>query len=100
MDASQARPVRTFGTTGIGTVYGPRLFSFDTTLQKGFELTERLKLRIRAQAYDIFNHPILGSPDMEVTSATFGQIRASQTTGTGAAGYVPRSLQLGARFEF
>jgi hypothetical protein len=100
IDASQARPVRQFGTTGVGTVYGPRLFSFDVTLQKSYDITERLKLRLRAQAYNIFNHPILGNPDLEVTNATFGQIRASQTTGTGAAGYVPRSLQVGARFEF
>jgi len=70
------------------------------TMQKSYSISERLKLRLRAQAYNIFNHPILGNPDLEVTSATFGQIRASQTTGTGAAGYVPRSLQLGARFEF
>ena len=33
IDASLARPVRQFGTTGVGTVYGPRLFSFDMTLQ-------------------------------------------------------------------
>jgi hypothetical protein len=100
IDASQARPVRQFGTTGVGTVYGPRLFSFDMTMQKSYNIGEHLKLRLRAQAYNIFNHPILGNPDLEVTSTTFGQIRASQTTGTGAAGYVPRSLQLGARFEF
>jgi hypothetical protein len=56
-------------------------------------------MRVR-ESGAIFNHPILGNPDLEVTNATFGQIRASQTTGTGAAGYVPRSLQLGARFEF
>ena len=103
IDAAQARPVRQFGTTGIGTVYGPRLFSFDMTLQKGFSLGERLKLNLRAMAYNMFNHPLLGNPDLEVTSATFGQIRSSlQPTGTaaGAATYIPRSLQLGARFEF
>jgi hypothetical protein len=103
IDASQARPVRQFGTTGIGTVYGPRLFSFDMTLQKGFSLGERLKLNLRAMVYNMFNHPLLGNPDLEVTSATFGQIRSSlQPTGTaaGAATYIPRSLQLGARFEF
>jgi hypothetical protein len=54
-------------------------------------------------AYNIFNHPLLGNPDLEVTSATFGQIRSSlQPTGTaaGAATYLPRSLQLGARIDF
>jgi hypothetical protein len=103
IDAAQARPVRQFGSTGVGTVYGPRVFSYDMTLQKGFALTERLKLNLRAMAYNIFNHPILGNPDLEVTSATFGQIRNSlQPTGTaaGAATYIPRSLQLGARLEF
>jgi hypothetical protein len=73
------------------------------TLQKGFAVTEHLKLNLRAMAYNLFNHPILGNPDLEVTSATFGQIRNSlQPTGTaaGAATYIPRSLQLGARVEF
>ena len=28
-------------------------------------------------AYNLFNHPLLGNPDLEVTSATFGQIRTS-----------------------
>ena len=40
---------------------------------------------------------------LEPTGATFGQIRSSlQPTGTaaGAATYIPRSLQLGVRFEF
>ena len=36
---------------------------------------------------------MLGNPDIEQTSVTFGQIRASN------ANYTPRSLQLGVRFE-
>ena len=64
------------------------------TAQKSFPLTENLRLRIRAQAYNLFNHPVLGNPDIEQTSVTFGQIRASNVN------YTPRSLQLGVRFEF
>lgn len=57
----------------------------------------------KLEAHNLFNHPLLGAPDLEATSATFGQIRSSlQPTGTaaGAATYIPRSLQLGVRFEF
>ena len=94
IDPSASRPTRQFGSAGIGTVYGPRLFSYDMTAQKSFAVTEKLRLRLRAQAYNLFNHPVLGNPDLEQTSVTFGQIRTSN------ANYTPRSLQLGVRFEF
>ena len=40
IDPSASRPTRQFGTAGIGTVFGPKLFSYDMTAQKSFALTE------------------------------------------------------------
>jgi hypothetical protein len=94
VDPNVSRPVRQFGTAGIGTAYGPRLFSYDMTLQKSYAIGERYKLRLRVQAYNLFNHPVLGNPDVEATNSTFGTIRSSNTN------YTPRSLQLGARVDF
>lgn len=94
IDPSASHPTRQFGGAGIGTVYGPRLFSYDMTLQKTFDIRERYKLGLRVEAYNPFNHPVFGNPSTNVTSSTFGQIRTSN------ASYTPRSIQIGARLDF
>jgi len=91
---SATRPTRQFGTSGVATVYGPHFFTYDMTLHKTFTIKERYNLQFRVEAYNPFNHPDLANPDTEVTSATFGQIRTSNTN------YNPRSIQFGARLDF
>jgi hypothetical protein len=92
--SSASRPTRQFGTAGVGTVYGPHFFTYDMTLHKTFAIREHYKLQFRAEAYNPLNHPDLGNPDTEVTSGTFGVVRASN------ASYNPRSIQFGARLDF
>ena len=51
------------------------------------------------EAFNVFNHPELGNPNVNLSSPSFGQILAvSNTTpvGTGTA----RSIQFAARFTF
>jgi hypothetical protein len=88
------RPTRQFGSAGVSTVYSPRFFTYDMTLHKTFRIRERYNLQFRVEGYNPLNHPAMANPDIEVTSATFGQIRASNTN------YNPRSIQLGARLDF
>jgi hypothetical protein len=101
VDPTVAHPTRQFGSAGIGTVYGPRIFSYDTKLDKTCAIRERYKLKFGVQAFNLFNHPLLGNPDTEQTSSTFGRIRTSQVSGdSSATPYTPRSLQLVVRVEF
>ena len=50
-----------FGTLGRNALRGPDFFWSDLYLTKWFTLTERLKLRVDAQFFNIFNHPNFGS---------------------------------------
>jgi hypothetical protein len=94
INASATRPTRQFGSAGVGTVIGPRFFTYDMTLHKVFRLTERFNLQLRAEAYNPLNIPMLANPDTELTSANFGRIRTSN------ANYTPRNLQVGVRLDF
>jgi len=89
-----------FGDLGRDTVIGPNLFQIDTALQKDTQIRERMALIFRVDAFNVFNHPELGSPNLNVSSpATFGRITSLANTspiGTGGA----RSLQLALRLRF
>ena len=98
-----ASPTRQFGTAGIGTVIGPNFSEYDMSLQKAFSVTEKAKLKLRVDACDVFNIPMLGTPDLNASSPTFGQILSANTTPASSGpqvGYTPRTIQLGARLDF
>jgi hypothetical protein len=89
----------TWGNAGTDIVRGPGLFQIDTALSRRINLTERLNLMLRMEAFNVFNHPQLGNPNVNFSSTLFGQITSiSNTTpiGTGTA----RSVQFAARFTF
>jgi hypothetical protein len=79
---------------------GPNYVSQNLGLAKAFPIaSERVRLKFRADAYNVFNHasfsnPPSGFPNTTATfsSGTFGQITSTSTT--------PRVLQLAARLEF
>jgi hypothetical protein len=73
---------------------GPHFWNLDAALLKDFRLpwSERQKLVLRAEAFNLFNHENFQIPTAGVNSGTFGQLTATQ----GA----PRQLQIALRFEF
>ncbi|MGB2606935.1 MAG: TonB-dependent receptor [Candidatus Sulfotelmatobacter sp.] len=48
------------GNVGVWSYRGPRAFFGDASISKDFALWERLKLQFRMDAFNIFNHPVLG----------------------------------------
>jgi hypothetical protein len=90
----------TWGNAGRDIVDGPRLFQIDSALQKDTRINERLGMVFRVDVFNVFNHPELGSPNLNISSpATFGRITSLENTspiGTGGA----RSIQLALRFRF
>ena len=74
--------------------YGPGIENFDVSLLKDIHLAGRRTLQLRAEAFNVLNHPQFygaGSVDGNITSSTFGQI-------VGAAS--PRLIQLAAKYQF
>lgn len=48
------------GNIGFDSYHGPRVFFADAALMKNFAITERVKAQFRMDAFNVFNHPVLG----------------------------------------
>ena len=60
----------TFGNVARGSLRGPRLVDFDTSLFKKFTVSEKLTLQFRAEAFNVFNHANFAAPNQIVFSGT------------------------------
>jgi hypothetical protein len=89
----------TWGNAGRALIRAPGLFQIDTAIARSVRITERTNVQFRMEAFNVFNRVELGSPTVNLSSPSFGQILAvSNTTpvGSGSA----RSIQFAARFTF
>ena len=48
------------GNVGVFSYRGPRAFFADASIMKNFTVTERVKAQFRMDAFNVFNHPVLG----------------------------------------
>jgi len=82
-----------FGTASRGSYTGPGFTNLDASLHKVLQMpyNEKHQLSIRFEAFNALNHPNWNTPNLTVTSSTFGRI-----SGTGAM----RQLQLAAKYQF
>src|SRR5215831_16081654 len=63
------------GNLGRNIAFGPGYYEIDTALQKEFAVTERVRLKFRAEAFNLFNHPAYDVPSSVWTEVgKFGQI--------------------------
>lgn len=71
-------PGRGFGNESRNAIRYPGLEDVDVGLQKQTKLTERLRLNLRTDAFNVLNHPNFGQPNGTFTPGgalgTFGQI--------------------------
>ncbi len=97
------------GSLGRNSLRGFPLHQIDFALRRQFNLTERVHLQIRAEAFNLFNHPNFAIPENNITNALFG--RSTRTLGTSlstqGAGLSPlfqvggpRSMQFAVRLGF
>jgi len=89
----------TWGNLGRNIARGPGYYEFDTALQKKFALTERFNLSFRAEAFNLFNHPVYASPSGNISSSNFGRITSLLNSGAVGTG-TPRRLQFTLRLNF
>lgn len=84
----------TYGSFRRNSLRGPSLINFDMSISKTTAITERLKLEIRGDFFNLLNHAEFKNPDTNILDQGgfgFGQILNS---------YDPRIIQLAARFSF
>ncbi|MBC8165927.1 MAG: TonB-dependent receptor [Bryobacteraceae bacterium] len=96
-----AGPIGRFGNAGVGILIGPGRWQYDMGLVKSVPLwRESARLHLFTLATNLFNHPNLGDPNLDITApGLVGQITGIHTDGN-ASGVGMRQLRLGIRFEF
>jgi hypothetical protein len=62
----------TIGNAPIGDCLGPGVARIDLSLSRFIRLTERFKLQIRVDAFNLFNHPQYGNPNNGNTNGYAG----------------------------
>jgi len=102
--AAYANPVDgTFGNSRRNTLIGPGYSNIDLSIGKEFHLiAEKLKLEVRADAYNAFNHVNYANPDANVGYSGGGLADGTAGISNGPAGFNSnmRIMQLGARIIF
>jgi hypothetical protein len=106
---SKTPPTGRVGTAGRDQYYGPGLANYDFSAAKNFPLgTERIRLQLRADLFNIFNHTNFSNPVSNESSSSFGKITATvgsavaTAVGTtaGVVGGGPRVVQFSMRLSF
>jgi hypothetical protein len=83
------------GNGGRGIIQGPPTKRVDFSLFKNIHFGENVRLQLRAEAFNVFNHTnfrnLSGTSKISITSATFGFVNAVRD---------PRTIQFGAKLSF
>jgi hypothetical protein len=99
------------GTAPRNLLRGFGAYQFDFGLQRIFAVGEHLRLHVRAEAFNVLNHPEFANPVSSLSSPVFGisQSVLGRSLGSGGAngGFTPlyqfggpRSIQLAVRLAF
>jgi hypothetical protein len=92
-------PTGTFGNAGLYILRQPTWWNFDTSLDKKISIKERVALRLRFQAFNVFNHT-----EFDQIGATYlfnaAGVNTNSTTGQFTKTQPQRQMALTVRLEF
>ncbi len=99
------------GSLGRNAIAGFGMAQVDVALRREFRLSDRRRLQLRLEAYNLLNHANFADPVSYLNSPVFGQstsmlnlMLGSGSPGSGLAPVLqtggPRSLQGSFRFQF
>ncbi len=74
------------------------IHNIDLNIYKSFVPKEGMRIEVRAETFNAFNHPRFAPPNTAVGDPLFGTITSDSVNGTVLEN--PRSFQFGLRFEF
>lgn len=85
--------IGTLGNVSRNLLHGPDLWNLDASVHRIFPIREGVSLKLDAEAFNAFNHMVLGNPAATVTSpTTFGQINSAANSA--------RIVQFAAKIQF
>ena len=93
----------TFGNLGRNAIFGPKFVNTDFSVEKTTKFGDKLNAQLRAEFFNLFNHPNFALPGGSFGSSSFGKFSqtpdvAQGNPGLGGGG--PRVLQLALRLQF
>jgi hypothetical protein len=86
-----------YGNSGYDMLRGPRFQDWDMNLQKNIAFHDgRYRVQLRADSFNVFNHPNLGTPNASISASGTGTITAPSSTPL----YEPRQIEFAGKFIF
>ncbi|HTF70520.1 MAG TPA: hypothetical protein VK638_48395, partial [Edaphobacter sp.] len=65
----------TYGTSSRNMLRSQRLWNLDTSVFRTFPLYREMQLNLRAESFNVANHPTLSTPNSTITTpSTFGTV--------------------------
>jgi hypothetical protein len=86
----------TYGNSGYDMLRGPAFQDWDMNLQKNIKFKERYNIQLRADSFNVFNHPNFATPNANISNANVGTI----TGVSGTPSYEQRTVEFAAKFSF
>jgi hypothetical protein len=97
-------PGGAYGTSGYDMLRGPRFQDWDMNLKKNTLWGDHYNIQLRADAFNIFNHPSFAVPNANISNSSVGTITAiSGATVNGFGGtptYEARTMEFAIKFNF
>ncbi len=81
-----------FGNSGRNNVLGPGIAALDVSMAKQFRVTEKVRVDLRSEFFNVPNHPIFGQPGATVGTVTNGVIGSTRLDS--------RQIQFGLKLSF
>jgi hypothetical protein len=81
-----------YGSGGRNILDGPGLVNIDMGLMKNFPITEKIRAQLRAEFFNLANHPNFQPPNSTVNTTAVGIVSATNTDS--------RQIQFGLRLDF
>lgn len=95
------------GNVGFDSFRGPRAFFADAAIMKNFSVTERVKAQFRMDAFNVFNHPVMGFNANQgntcidcATTSNAGQVTDIEADSSPGSTTGMRQLEFALRFMF
>ncbi len=83
--------------SGINSLYGPGLINFDASVQKEFAVKERMRIQLRVDAFNVFNHPNFNGINSTLNFTAYpNPVIANNATAYNAAGQLVNVTGFGA----
>jgi hypothetical protein len=90
-----------FGNAPIGNMRSMRFINVDVALTKEIAIRENKRLQFRAEAFNVFNHMVLGVPGTSIApSFSNGSVSYGSAGIISSIANAPRELQLAMKFMF